>query len=129
MAYHHIVIHREETSTEITLLFKDLSDDELRTPFLMRFIRSAQREPDPEPEYPSSLRACVIRTEQPHDEAVTDYLRKWGEQAEEFMRASGYPVNSVPMGDSAIVGAGTDITAAFLQTLRGTDFPRVENEL
>src|SRR6478752_1442527 len=116
MAYHHILVHREEQPTQHTLLFKDLSDEEVRTPFMVRFIRGAQRDAPSGDRTASSLRASVIRTGRPHDPEVSDYLRTWGQQAEEFMRISGYPVNSQPMGDSAIAGAGEDITAEFLES-------------
>lgn len=115
MAYYHVLIRHAESPTRYSLLFKDLSEEELRTPFLARFIRGAQGVPEAGNSYASQLWASIIRTETKHDEAVTAYLRDWGEKAEEFMRASGYPVNSQPMGDSAIAGAGQDVTAEFLR--------------
>jgi serine/threonine protein kinase len=125
MPYHHILIHKDESSTQITLLFKDLSKEEVCSPFLIRFIRAAQRE-SAEVISVNALRATVIRTERRHDDEVSNYLIAWGEKAEEFMRQSGYPVNSQPMGDSAILGAGKDVTAEFLQTAHSSEQESVE---
>lgn len=115
MAYHHILVRHEDSPTRYSLLFKDLSEQELLTPFMMRFVRKSQGKPEADQAYASQIWASIVRTERTHDEAVTSYLRDWGEKAEEFMRTSGYPVNSQPMGNFAILGAGEDVTDEFLR--------------
>jgi len=41
--YHLILVHLERSSTQATLLIKDLSEDEGRTPFFLRFLNTCSR--------------------------------------------------------------------------------------
>jgi hypothetical protein len=114
MGYYHIMVHEEAADWHDTLLFKDLSKEELRSPSLVRFISAAQ----PGALHPisqNSLRARVIRTERQHHTALEDYFREWDKEA---MQASGYPTYSRPTGDRVIAVAGTDITEEFLKASR-----------
>jgi hypothetical protein len=109
MAYYHILSH-PGASTSVTLRFKDLSEDQLRTTFRQHFPN------------PSRSDVSVIRTERPHDVAVADYLRDYWQKVEEFMRVSGQHVSQQPLGDSAIKGAGVNITETLIREVE--DEPR-----
>jgi serine/threonine protein kinase len=104
-AYFHVLSH-PGASTNFTLCFKDLSEDQLRMAF----------QPFP---IPSRRDVSVIRTERPHDAEATDVSRKSQEQADEFMRQSGQFVDMRHLGDAAIMGAGVNITEAFLREMEG----------
>jgi hypothetical protein len=104
MAYFHILLH-PVASTDVTLRFKDLSEDQLRATFRKYFHNPT----------PSDL--SVIRTERPHVVEVADYMRNYWEQVRSFVNAGGVPGGSSPDDNSAIKGAGVDITEAFLRDL------------
>ncbi|MBX9906219.1 MAG: hypothetical protein K2Y31_17885 [Burkholderiales bacterium] len=113
MAYHHLLVNKEGSTTKEILIFKDLSEQELRTPFLVRFLSEAHNVGAPDGIHVAAIRARVIRTECPHDEEVRRYIWMWGEEAEKFMMQSGQHIDT-RHGDDAIAGAGKDITATFL---------------
>ena len=104
MAYYHILLH-PKGSTDFRLLLKDLSEDNLRTMFREHF--------------PNPLRSdvIVIRTERSHKVEVADYMRDYWEKVQSFVDAGGMPGGSSPDDDSAIRGAGEDITEAFLREM------------
>lgn len=104
MAYFHIFSH-PRASTDVTLRFKDLSEEQLRTTFRQHFPDS------------SCCDVSVIRTERPHAVEVADYMRDFWEKAESFARAGGVPGGLSPDDSSAIRGAGVDITETFLREM------------
>ena len=114
MSYYHILVHEEAADWHDTLLFKDLSREELHSPFLLRFISAAQPGAS-EPISANALRARVIYTVREYQAALEEYFREWDKEA---AQASGYPTYSRPAGDRVIAVAGTDITEEFLRSLR-----------
>jgi len=114
MVYYHLLVCKGGRLTEQMLVYKDLSEQELRASFVTPFLSSFDSAREPDSLHPALIRACIIRTERPHDEAVDDYLQAWWQKAEEFMRLSGQPI-SPDQGDSAIAGAGEDVTLEFLR--------------
>ncbi|MCE9639510.1 MAG: serine/threonine protein kinase [Betaproteobacteria bacterium] len=116
MTYHHLLVRKEGSFTEEMLIFKDLSAQELRTQFVTPFLSSFNNNAcEADGFHPALIRTRIIRTKRPHDDEVRDYLRAWGEKAEEFMLLSGQHISS-EHGDSAIAGAGEDVTDEFLRT-------------
>jgi len=113
MTYHHLLVKKEGITTEEMLIFKDLSEQELRTPFLVRFLNEAHNAGEPDGIHAAPIRARVIRTERPHEEEVSRYIRHWGEEAEKFMMQSSQHIDT-RHGDDAIAGAGQDVTVKFL---------------
>ena len=113
MAYHHLLVLKEGSSSQETLIFKDLSEQELRASFVTPLLNGASIPRGPDDLHRHTIRARIIRTERQHDAEVDDYLREWWRKAEEFMLLSGQPISS-DQGDSAIAGPGKDVTAEFL---------------
>lgn len=105
MAYYHVLVKKDYYTTRELLIFKDISEQELRTPFLVRFLREAHNA--------GAIRARVIRTERPHDDEARRYIWMWNEEAEKAMAHSCIHIDT-SHGDEAIAGAGEDITATFL---------------
>lgn len=117
MTYHHLLVLKEGSSSQETLIYKDLSEQDLRASFVTPLLNGASIPRGPKDLHRYTIRACIIRTERPHDEEVDDYLREWWRNAEEFMLLSGQPINS-DQGDSAIAGPGKDVTDEFLQAAK-----------